>query len=205
MSYPFGATIANTLPDLPITLLKRRQGDVKATLLTLTLNGQPINIAGWTFTFSVSFPAPIGVMTVVWTVQAPSNGLPITTVSSGFSIPSFSSSISASFASTSQFVDGSQIFIAGAGVYTITNIATATQATITNTGLEGNLPSGNVAATTSVYQVGQLGKTVLVIPASISGNAPGLYPFFVKYQTNDLPPGPYVVTCMDGELELMTD
>ena len=207
MSYPYGATIPSptTLPtDLPFTILQRRQGDVKATLITLTLNGQPINIAGWTFTFSVTLPA--GTQTVTWTIQAPSTGTPITQVATpGITIPAFNASVSATFMSTGQFNAGQQLFITGAGVYTIVSVTDGFNAVIQNAGLEGNLSTGTVAQGSNVYQLGQVGQTVMIIPSSITSVPVGLYPFYVRYATSDPSPGPYLVTCLHGELQILPD
>ncbi len=200
MSYPYGAQ--TTLPDLPYTVLQRRQGDVKATLIPITLNGQPVNISGWTFVFSVALGS--GVQTVIWTIQAPVSGNPITTVNgTGFSIPGFNSSVSVVFISTSQFTAGNQIFITGTGVYTVESVTDSTHAVILNAGLSGNLPSGTVAAGTNVYQLGQVGMTVLVIPFSITSAPVGMYPYYLKYETNDVSPGPYKTTFLQGSLQIL--
>lgn len=136
----------------------------------------------------------------------PSSGVPITTVvTPGFAIPSFNSSVSAPFNSTSMMNQGEQIFITGAGIYTINTVTDQFDAVITNSGLEGNLSTGTVSANSNVYQVGQVGMTVLVIPSTITGNVPGLYPMFVSYATSDPAPGPYIVTCLNGQLQIFSD
>lgn len=202
MSYPFGAIVSPILSDLPYTILQRRQGDVKATLIPVTLNGSFINIAGWTFVFSVTLPS--GVQEVVWTVQAPTSSTPITTVDgAGFVIPSFNATVSATFISTAQFVAGQQIFIDGAGIYLVSLVTSSTVAVILNTGLEGNLNSGNIVPGVNVYQLGQVGMTVLVIPSSITVSPIGIYPMYLKFETNDPAPGPYVNTFMKGSLQLL--
>ncbi len=200
MSYPYGAR--TTLPDLPYTVLQRRQGDVRATLIPITINGQPVNISGWTFVFSVTLPS--GIQTVIWTIQAPTSGNPITTVDgTGFSVPGFNSSASAIFISTSQFTAGNQIFITGIGIYTVESVTDSTHAVILNAGLAGNLSFGTVVAGTNVYQLGQVGMTVLVIPFSITAVPVGMYPYYLKYDTNDVSPGPYKTTFLQGALQIL--
>jgi hypothetical protein len=202
MSYPYGATVPPVLPDLPYTVLQRRQGDVKATLIPLTLNGASVNISGWTFVFSVTLPS--GLQTVVWTILAPASGTAITTINSGgFSIPGFNSTASVTFASTSQLTAANQILISGAGVYTVESVTNSTVAIILNSGLPGNLPNGTINAGTTVYQLGQVGMTVLVIPSSITTAPIGMYPMYLKYETNDPSPGPYVNTFMQGVLQIL--
>jgi hypothetical protein len=202
MSYPYGATATPVLPDLPYTILQRRQGDVKATVIPITLNGQPLNIAGFTFTFSVTLPT--GLQTVTWMVNSPNTGSDITTVGgTGFAVPPFNGSVAATFVSTSGMNVGDNISISGFGVYTVQSITTPTAAVILNTGYSGNLSSGNVPSTTPVFEAGQVGVTVLVIPSSITDSPVGLYPFYCKYRTSDPFPGPYVMTFLQGVLQIL--
>jgi hypothetical protein len=202
MSYPYGATVPPTLPDLPYTVLQRRQGDVKATLIPITLNGQPINISGFTFIFSVNLPS--GLQTVTWTVNAPSTGNAITTVDvPGFTVPNFNASVSVPFVSTLGMNAGDQVLVLGFGVYTIQTVTSLTNAILLNTGLQGNPFSGSVPATTNVYEIGQVGMTVLVIPAVITNVAVGLYPCYCKYTTADSFPGPYTMTFLQGALQIL--
>jgi hypothetical protein len=202
MSYPYGAAIPPTLPDLPYTILQRRQGDVAATLIPITLNGLSVNIAGWTFVFSVTFPT--GLQTVIWTIQAPTSSNPITNVDvPGFSIPSFNSTVTPVFVSTAQFTAGNQIFITGAGVYTIETVINGTSAIIYNACLSGNISSGTVIPTTPVFQLGQVGMTVLVIPSEITSSPVGMYPMYCKFDTNDPSPGPYTKTFLQGALQIL--
>lgn len=203
MSYPFGALVSPTLSDLPYTVLQRRQGDVKATLIPIELNNQPVNISGFTFIFSVTLPS--GLQTVSWTVNSPSSGISITTVNgSGFAIPSFNSSVSASFASTTGLSANNQILVTGFGVYTVLSVTNLTTAVILNTGLAGNLSSGNAPVGTPIYQIGQVGMAVLVIPTSITSSPIGLYPCYCKWRTSDPFPGPYTMTFLRGGLEILT-
>lgn len=202
MAYPYGATVPPQVTDLPYTLLQRRQGDVKATLVPVTLNGQPVNISGWTFVFSVTLPT--GLQTVTWTVQGPTSSNSITTVDvPGFTIPEFNSTVSVTFISTSQFTAGNQIFITGAGIYTIESVTSLTTATILNSGLYGNSNTGTITPTTTVYQIGQVGMTVLIIPSSITTSPVGIYPMYCKYDTADAFPGPYKTTFLQGGLQIL--
>lgn len=202
MSYPYGAVATPVLPDLPYTILQRRQGDVKATVIPITLNGQPLNISGFTFTFSVTLPD--GVQTVSWMVNSPTTGVAITTVGgTGFVVPSFNGSVTVIFASTSGMDAGDNIAISGFGVYTVQSITDTTTAVILNTGYAGNLSSGNVPSTTTVFEEGQVGVTALVIPSSITEYPVGIYPFFCKYRTPDPFPGPYVMTFLQGILKIL--
>ena len=203
MSYPYGPVVSPILPDLPYTILQRRQGDVKSTLIPITLNGAPVNIAGWTFIFSVTLAT--GVQEVIWTVQAPTSSPPITTVDgTGFAIPDYNATVSAEFISTAQFTAGNQIFITGAGIYQIKSVTNSTLAVILNMGLAGNLNFGNVPSGSNVYELGQVGMTVLVIPSSITTATVGLYPMYLKYETADPAPGPYKSTFLKGSLQILS-
>jgi hypothetical protein len=203
VSYPYGPAVTPTLADLPTTVIQRRQGDVKATLIPITLNNTPVNISGWTFIFSVTLPT--GVSDVMWTVSAPTSSTPITTVAgSGFSVPGFNSTVSMDVVSTAQITAGDQIFIDGAGVYTVDLVTSPTSALIINAGLSGNLSSGLIGPGANVFAIGQIGMTVLVIPDSITSVAPGMYPAFCKYITSDPPPGPYTNTFLQGVLQILT-
>jgi hypothetical protein len=202
MPYPFGAQTATALPDLPTTLLQRRQGDVKATLIPITLNGQAINIAGFTFHFSVTLPG--GVQDVIWTIQAPTNSNPITTIDgTGFIVPPYNASVVVTFASTATFNVGEALYIPGAGIMTIQTVSNSITATLLNSGLSGNASSGTINPATPVYEVGQVGMTVLIIPSVITISPVGLYPFFLKYDTTDPFPGPYKVTFLQGSLQIL--
>lgn len=203
MSYPYGATVPPALPDLPYTILQRRQGDVRATLVSINLNNQPVNITGFTFIFSVTLPD--GLQTVSWTVDSPSTGAPITTVDgSGFLVPSFNSSVTATFISTAGMDAGDQILVAGFGVYTVVSVTNTSTAIIQNTGLVGNFSTGTVIVSTPVYAIGQVGMTVLVVPSTITDYPVGLYPCYGKYRTSDPFPGPYVMTFLQGSLQILS-
>jgi hypothetical protein len=205
MPYPFGSQTQTpgTVTDLPYTLLQRRQGDVKATLIPITLNGQPVNIGGFTFHFSVTLPS--GVQDVVWSEAAPQSGTPITTVTgAGFTVPPFNATVSVAFGSTAQMSAGSYIFIPGAGAMSILTVTDPTNAVLLNPGFYGNFSSGSITSGTNVYKMGQVGMTVLIIPKSVSSNPVGLYPFYCKFDTNDPFPGPYVVTFLQGSLQILT-
>lgn len=202
MSYPYGAAVSPQVPpDLPYTLLQRRRGDVKATLIKITLNDQPVNISGWTFIFSVTLPS--GVENISWTVQSPNTGEPITTVDApGFNIPPANTTVSVPFMSTTGMTATDLIFITGAGIYSVQAVTDPFTATVLNTGLSGNLSGGSVLAGSTVYQAGQTGMTVLVIPSSITSSPLGKYPCYCKWDTQDPSPGPYKNTFLCGALQL---
>ena len=201
MSYPYGFQATPTLSDLPYTILQRRQGDVKATLIPIRLNGQPVVISGWTFTFSVTFPS--GVQNLVWTVLSPNNGNPITVVDgSGFTVPAFGGSVNMVFNSVAPILVGDQIFITGAGVFLVVSLV-GLNAVIKNTGLSGNASSGFIPNGTNVYQSGQVGMTVLIVPPEMTTQAIGSYPMYCKADTPDPFPGPYKTTFLRGSLQIL--
>lgn len=203
MAYPFGSQAVTSTSDLPYTLIQRRQGDVKATLIPITMNGVPVNIQGFTFHFSVNLPA--GVSDTIWTAQGPASGTPITTVGgSGFAIPGPGFSVSAPFLSTTLFVAGGQIYVTAAGIMTVVSVDSSTSATILNSGLSGNATSGTVLFGTNVFAMPQVGMTVLIIPQTVTLSPVGIYPFYLKYDTADPMPGPYRITFMQGGLQIMT-
>jgi hypothetical protein len=184
--------------------LTRRQGDVSGTLIYVAPNGQPANIGGWTFVFSVQPGASLIAVTWVPPVGNAS-GLPITTVGAGgFTIPGFNSTVSVPCTATAGFTAGDFIQIAGVGIVQVKTVTDGTHLLVYNSGFPGNSASGSILAGVNVFEASNVGYTVLVIPSTVTnwnaGNSKGRFQYYIKYDTTDPAPGPFKKTFYQGFL-----
>lgn len=196
--------------DIAEVDLVRRQGDVSGTLIYVAPNGQPANIGGWTFTFSIQPGSTL--LTASWTppIGNPS-GLPISTVAlGGFIVPGYNSSGTLPMISTIGITAGDFLYIPGAGILQAKNIVSGISLTVYNDGFPGNAATGLIVGGTNVWEASNMGYTVMTLPNTITDwnsgvalsptRSNGRFAYFIKYTTTDPAPGPFKKTAFQGYL-----
>ena len=89
----------------------------------------------------------------------PTGSNPYTTTTTSFTMPASGSSVTVSVVSTAFMVQGQNVYVQGAGYFTIASVTDATHVVLTNQGAPGNIVSGNtVASGAGVVSAGAQGS-----------------------------------------------